>query len=164
MKSSTRKIPRIRCDTCDKELEPGVRALALEDSEIGKEGFRSLLEYHEVPFFCSEEHVLEHQIYEDSRSYQGPRIPLSTRDCCGSSTNLCVHCGVELSYGMRALRLTESRTDAIGFVPPRGSGDWSLFCSKHCTDEYLSITSNQSLTEFWDDLLRCVDRQSGMNA
>ena len=164
MKSSTNKIPRIRCDICDKELEPGVRALALEDSEIGKEGFMSLLECHEVPFFCSEKHVLEHQIYRDSGSYQGQRIPLSTRDCYGSSTPLCVHCGVELSYGMRALRLTESRIDEIGFVPPRGSGDWNLFCSKHCTDEFLSLTSKKSPTEFWDDLLRRVDRQSGMNA
>lgn len=163
MRSSKGKLPRIRCETCNKELEPGVRALSLEDSAIGRDGFLSLLECHEVPIFCCEEHVLEHQLYEDSRSYQGQRIPLSTRDCCGSSTNLCVHCGVVFSYGMRALRLTESRTDEIGFVPPRGSEDWSIFCSKHCTDEFLSVTSEKSPTEFWDDLLRRVDRQSGMN-
>ena len=164
MRSSKSKIPRIHCETCRKELEPGVRAFALEDSTIGRQGFVSLLECHEVPIFCCEEHVLEHQIYEDSRSYQGQRMQPSSQDCpqSKSSIDLCVPCGIELSYTMRALRLTESRIDELGFAPPQDAGE--LFCSKRCCEESLTLTSNKSLTEFWEDLLRRVDRQSGMNA
>ena len=152
-------IPKLRCETCDKELEIGIAALVIEDSAIGTGGFVSLLECPDVPIFCSENHVVEHAVYDDSSSHPGNQMRLASEPCSLASTDLCAQCGAKLTYAMRTLRLTQCLIDAIGFVPQDNSGE--IFCSKRCMNEFLSTDSEIPLSAFWADVLRKMNQQAG---
>lgn len=157
MKSKDMHFAEVRCETCDEVINLGKRALSLEDSVIGRNGFIPLLDDQNLHLFCREDHLLDFSILEDLRIHQTDRNFDPGKDCEGEPSERCLSCHARLEYGTRALRWMEGEVDGIGFNPALEA---NLFCSKRCLDESVTSATELSLSEFWEDVKRNIDRDS----